>query len=374
MNLSKSVDFLLEEAGPVIQYRLRKEILHTLSVDEEEKLLEQIFRTPHMMLLQGYRKPNGYIGRGIHSWDNWGGTRLHETPLQDGETAARLLSYYAIPKTHPMVRDYVSAMRDEDILREEFSYIPPEMARYETRFKGMNSGYGLMLLIYAMQAMLGCGDEAHVKHFQDTAIESFRSLLALSSISDITKTRQGKTKYGDPYLEESTYFPCQYHLEALAYTHCWRTAENVDLMADALNHYSAIIGKEKPHYIKIGNRFYVPFPLNMRNVPIRSFRTDRIDSITYRRLLTEIAMLGVGDQVAVLRETLENIKEAMVNDGILQMDFGVPHSKRYSPLNIEYPTAYIDVRLEHDYQQKNVLLCDLTFWAVQILHLCGEDT
>ena len=30
MNLTKSIDFLLENAGPVIQYRLRKEILHDL--------------------------------------------------------------------------------------------------------------------------------------------------------------------------------------------------------------------------------------------------------------------------------------------------------------------------------------------------------
>lgn len=43
---------------------------------------------------------------------------LQETPLQDGEAAARLLSYYAIPKTHPIVANYVAAMRDEDTVTE----------------------------------------------------------------------------------------------------------------------------------------------------------------------------------------------------------------------------------------------------------------
>ena len=43
MNLTKSIDFLLENAGPVIQYRLRKEILHDLDKTEEENLLEQIY-------------------------------------------------------------------------------------------------------------------------------------------------------------------------------------------------------------------------------------------------------------------------------------------------------------------------------------------
>lgn len=114
--LSKSIDYLLENAGAVIQYRLRKEILNSLTQSEEETLLKLIYQTPHFKLVESYIKPNGYIGSGMHSWDNWRGVKLHESPLQDGETAARLLSYYAIPKTHPIVTDFVFAMRDEETL------------------------------------------------------------------------------------------------------------------------------------------------------------------------------------------------------------------------------------------------------------------
>lgn len=64
MNLTKSIDFLLENAGPVIQYRLRKEILHDLDKTEEENLLEQIYQTPHFKLLQTYVKADGYIETG----------------------------------------------------------------------------------------------------------------------------------------------------------------------------------------------------------------------------------------------------------------------------------------------------------------------
>jgi len=41
MQLSKSIDFLLENAGPVIQYRLRKEILQNITAAEEEVLLNK---------------------------------------------------------------------------------------------------------------------------------------------------------------------------------------------------------------------------------------------------------------------------------------------------------------------------------------------
>lgn len=103
--------------------------------------------------------------------------------------------------------------------------------------------------------------------------------------------------------------------------------------------------------------------------PIRAFRADLIDTITYRRLLTEIAMMGVGETVAVIRESVANVKEAIDKDGILRMNFDQPHNKRYSPLYIPYPTAYVDVRLEADYKDQKALLCDLTYWAVEFLHL-----
>lgn len=369
MNLSKSIDFLLENAGPVIQYRLRKEILNNLSPSEEENLLEQIYQTPHFRLLQTYVKPNGYIGSGMHSWDNWRGTILHETPLQDGETAARLLSYYAIPKNHPIIKNFVSAMRDENILREEFSYIPPEVDRFKNRFLGINGSFSLMILIYTMQAMLGYGDDAEVQPFQEISLEAFRSFLHLKSLDDITKKRQSKAKYNYPYIEHDTFLPCQYHLETLAYTRTWRTPENITLVADALNHFNVIMENGYLIHVKIGNRYYAPFPLNMGNVPIRPFNPDLIDSITYRRLLTEIAMLGVGESVGVIRESVNNTEEAMDHDGILRMNFNVPHNKRYSPRKILYPTAYSDVRLEPDYDRKYGFECDLTFWGVQLVHL-----
>lgn len=370
MNLSKSIDFLLENAGSVIQYRLRKEILHNLSQTEEKTLLEQIYETPNFKLLQSYVKPNGYIGSGAHSWDNWRGEILHETPLQDGEAAARLLSYYAVPKTHPIITSFIAAMRDENTLSDVFAYIPPEVIRFENRFRGINNGFCLMTLLYAMQSMLGYGDDEYCLSFQSTSLEAFKSILPLSSLNEITKTRQSKSKYNYPYIDEDTYFPGQYHLETLAYTNAWRTPENIKLMTDALNHYNEIMPPDGfSIHVKIDDKYIVPAPLNMRNRPIRPFRSDVLESITYRRLLTEIAMLGVGENVSAIKESIANVEEAICVDGILRMRFDLPHNKRYSPKNIEYPTPYVDVRLELDYKRKYALECDLTFWAVQFLIL-----
>ena len=140
-------------------------------------------------------------------------------------------------------------------------------------------------------------------------------------------------------------------------------------MADALNHFNAIAYDDSRVHVKIGSNYYVPFPLNMGNGPIRPFGADRIDVITYRRLLTEIAMLGVGESVGVIKESVENILYSLDGCGILQMRYDLPHNKRFTPKCVDYPSAYADVRLEADYNRKYALECDLTFWAVQFLCL-----
>lgn len=365
MSLSKSVDFLLENAGAVILYRLRKEILRDLSAAEEENLLEQIYQTPHFKLVESYVKPNGYIGSGAHSWANWRGVKLHETPLQDGEAAARLLSNYAVPRTHTMVANFVAAMRDEETLRHEFSYIPPEVVRFENRNVGLNSGGSLMVTIYAMQALLGHGDDDYVKPFRDISLGAFCSLLSLNSIDEITKIRQSKNpKNRYAYIEADTYFPCSYHLTTLAHTQAWRTQENVKALTNALNHHSEIMQADGGVAVKIGSKYYGPGWAFAQ--PFRPFTADTLGTVMYHRPLTEIAMLGVGESVGVIRESAANLRDALGEDGILRTKF---KQSSFSP----YPTAYADVCLESDHKRARSLECDLTFWAVQFLHLVGDE-
>ena len=401
---SKSIDFLLENAGPVIRYRLRRDILQDLTPGEEESLREQIYRLHPFVLLQSYVKPDGYIGSGMHSWDNWRGQVLHETPLQDGESAARLLSYYCIPKRHPVVAGFVAAMRDEEILRKEFSYIPPEIPRFEKRFVGLNNGNCLQALLYTMQAMLGYGDDFEdLADFQQICLKGFARVAQARSLEEFTKYDAGaKRKYNYPYIEAEDYFPDAYTLAMLAYTKSWRGGREeavtqgdgtgsapgkgkgapamqgdgtgsapgetpVSMLARALNHINAVMRPDNEMHVRICGKYVAPCFAMIR--PIRAFRSDLIDTVTYRRVLSEIAMLGVGQQADVIRESIANVEEALDGDGVLRMDFSTPHNKRYSPRRIEYLSPYGDVRLEADYGQKNAFLCDLTFWALEFLWL-----
>ncbi|MDR0963672.1 MAG: transketolase [Clostridium sp.] len=369
MNLTKSIDFLLENAGAVIQYRLHKEILHDLTPTEEENLLEKVYQTPYFQLVQSYAKPNGYIGSGAHSWDNWRGVKLHETPLQDGECAARLLSYYAIPKAHPLVRDFIAAMRDEETLWQEFSYIPPEIPRFENRFEGLNSGFCLMGLLYTMQAMLGYGDDYEdLRVFQQICLKGFRRILEVSSLDEITKFRpESKQKYNCPYIESDEYYPSVFSLAMLAYTDSWRTDANVQMLRDSLNHINKIMEPTANMAVKIKGK-YVAVGLCALDHSLRAYSQDLSDVTLYRRPLTEMAMCGVGERVDVLRESVANLQEALSGDGILRITFDNAYKKKVYMSNI-FPSSYGDITLETDNKRKWAVECDLTFWAVQFLKL-----
>ncbi len=360
MNLSKSIDYLLENAGPVIQYRLHNEILRDLTKTGEENLLEQIYQTPYYKMVQSYIKPSGYIGIGMHSWD-----KFKDSPLQDGESAARLLSYYAIPKEQPIIKNFISAMRDDETLKQEFSYYYPETVRFDERNMGLHNGTGLMVLMYALQAMLGYGDDDYVKPFQDICIKSFTQLLLLASLDEIAVFKPHlKKKYNFPYIEPDTYYPCIYHLTTLAYTHLWRTPETTAMMTNAINHMNDILKSDGKYSIKYATKYNGAFWPLFR--PFRSFKTDTPDVILYRRVLTELAMLGTDMHINILRQSAENIEEALAVDGILRFNYAKPADRqKYSS---KWPTAYVDTALEPDYKKKTALDCDMTFWAIQFLY------
>jgi len=358
MNISKSIDFLLENAGDVIKYRLHKEILKDSSKTEEENLLEKVMQTPYYKFVESCVKPNGYIGVGMHTGNN------RESQLKEGEAAARLLSSYSIPKDNPIIKNYIDALRNEDTLKEEFSFSSTAVRFYNDRFLGLNSGFSLMTLLYTMQAMLGYGDDMEVRQYQEISFQAFADVLKLNSISDIVKENHSTSKYRYPYIEENTFWPSVYHLAGLAYTNNWRTPENLQLMAEALNHRNAIMPINNDMQVKIKNNYY---SVGLLFRPFREFNENTIDFILYRRVLTEIAMLGVGEKVDIIRKSVTHLEEALSKDGIIRWNLSPYQKQQIKTYHI--PSAYCDIWLEDNHKKVNGLECDLTFWAVQFFSL-----
>jgi len=375
MDLSKSIDFLSEHAGPVIQYRLRKEILNVITAKEEALWLEQIYQLPYFKLVASYAKPNGFIGEGIHGFTNWRGIKFHETPFQDGESAAKLLAYYAVPKTHPLVTGLISAYRNDAVLEAEYQKRPPaEYRNFQHRHLGIHQGGGLDTLLYTLQAMLGYGDDGFMNRFQNISLDAFASMLNVSNIETITADGfKKKGNYSYHYVTPDTYLPCCYHLATLAYTQQWRTPESIKILAQAINHINHdLVNDTEGILIKGGSGYIGPFGLLVR--PMSAFSVDIFNITMQRRLLTEMAMTGMGMQAEILKASAEKIQDALQHDGILRLNFESPaQQKAFTAGKYKAVGGYGEVFLEPDYTKPTALDCDLTFWAVQFLHYYFMD-
>ena len=357
----KSIDFLLENGRDVIQYRLHKDILHDLTEAEETKLLEKVMQTPEYQLLLTHVKPNGYIGIGMHSWE-----KFKASHLDDGENAARLLHNYGIPKDMPIVQNFVKAMRDDAILEQEFSYYNPEKVRFETRSIGINSGSSLDVTLYACQALLGYGDDPEMRHFVDASYKAFVSLLDYESADEITTFNPNlKRKYNYPTITPDTYFPCQYHLETLAETQSWRTEESIARLAETIDHHDRITKDFGGFAVKINGKQVGPGWAYMNPFFALSFPQK---APNHRKTLTALAKV-TGDRTQVVRESVETLLEMLSEDGVLRTTFTSSYEKSRFKDNFRSGHPYAEIGLEPDHRKDTAIWCELTFWAVEFLHI-----
>jgi hypothetical protein len=329
--------------------------LNNITENEEKTYLERIYQTPNFKLVEGYAKPNGYVGNGMHSHSNWRGTVFHETLLQDGENAARLLANCRIPKDHPLVARFVAAMRDDDILRDEFSNYPTAVKRYNERYNCMNTGNSLMGLMYFMQGILGYGDDfKNLTDFQDECLRCFQIVLDIESFDDISKEGRARRDYGR-YVEQDAYFPGAYNLEFLANTKSWRSSGTLRMMTDALNRLNGGLEPHSPFLINSYGNFIGP--LFTICTPLKPFRADD-DSFFYRNVFTNITRLGIGRDVEIIAESEANILDAIGADGVLRL---VKNSYEYK-WNKHFTLESAPKKPKH------AVDCEVTFWAVQFLH------
>jgi len=361
MDTSKAIDFLLENGSEVIQYRLNKEILK--NEPEEEQLLKRVVKTPHFIQVKNYQKENGYIGISMHGMD-----KLKRTPLQDGETAARLLCDYGIPKDSKIIKQFIKALTDDKVMEQEFSINNPEIVRFKERFIGNECGWGLQLLIDTVIAILGYGDE-YCQRLINISLNAFDNAALFSSIMDAAKINpKSKKKYNYPYLESNQLWPCLYHLETLAHTCSWRNEKSKKKLSNAINHINRITPNNNCYHIRLGSRYYSP--CGGFSYSIKPYNNNLQEQICCnRRVLTHIALCGVGKDVEVTKQNAEILNDLLRKDGMIRFNFKSSYEKRKFKQSLMYTGPYCEAGLSSgDYKTDNEIIADLTFWAVHFLH------
>ncbi len=81
----KMIDFLLSHANPSIRLRVKREILRTVTAQEEKALQEQILEEKIIRLIAEKQRENGWIGLGFH------GSNKNAGQYDNQETATKYM-------------------------------------------------------------------------------------------------------------------------------------------------------------------------------------------------------------------------------------------------------------------------------------------
>lgn len=254
--LQRMMAFLLENANPSIQCRVKKEALHTLTSEESEAYQRQIMSEPIVKRIISLQKENGWIGNGLHgSFDS-----------QEGAT--KYLSEKGVDRNEPVLKRAMGA----------FAVIPLNDPCYTSTGRILDvykyPTVGNNLIRAACIARAGYDDVIDIEPLIQLSLDSFRRVLEVDSILDVSRVVQGNRRVFHEYEK----WPCRYHLDILAHTDSWKSEENIRMVADSI---TKMMRTDRPELIGLKADVWVQHILGACECfPSQGFSLRRIEQKT----------------------------------------------------------------------------------------------
>jgi hypothetical protein len=207
--LNKKSD-LLEKACPSIRYRLRLEVLSQPRSDGQMLALQnQILEDEAVKEVFSWQAPDGWL-----AWNFHGDHSL--------EAGIRLLCEKGVDSRQPVLSNALKALQRGTDRLERGLGKPGKI------LDQLGLG-GAQMIRAAVLAYAGIEDEPGVKEQIDLALAGFRSTLAIENVDELIDEYNGKL-----VLRQGLLWPSIYHLRLLAWTHGWRTPQNLCVMAESI--------------------------------------------------------------------------------------------------------------------------------------------
>lgn len=357
--LSKMIGFLLDYANPSIKRRVRSEVLHSITPEEEAQYQEQILNEPIVQRIIGYQKENGWLGVGLHS------RRAGTEQFENQETATKYLAEKAVDKDTPVLKRAMEA----------FATIPLDDPCYDTRGRILDefrlAANGMNLVRCACIARAGYDDVIDISPQIQLSLDSFRRVLEVDSVLDVSRPiNRGRIRV----FNNGEKWPCRYHLDILAHTQAWKTEDNIKMIADSV---TKLMRTDRPELVglipwswvghalgTLGGFASQGFSIKSSTVlpsPVANATTQ--PDLYNLEYIEWFARCGVAPHVPALREAVSEIAEAVGNDGVCRIPVVDDIFKGWG--------AYAGLRLETDWKSKVRRDCDITFRALLILHYAG---
>ena len=340
-----TIDFLLENAGASIRYRVKKEILGNISGKEEAALQEEIMAEPIAVLIANCQKENGWLGNGFH------GPNKNAGPYENQECGTKYLAEKGVKKDNPVLQKAMEA----------FVTVPLSDLCYRTKGKVYDefkyAANGQNLIRCACIARAGYDDVIDIKPQIQLSLDSFRRVLEVDSIIDVSRTiKSCKYRLFNNYEK----WPCRYHFDILAHTDSWKSEENSQMLAKA---FEKLMRTDRPEMKGLGAVSWVGHPLGTLGGLSEGYavRYEKNGvSVVNLEAMEWLVRCGVHHYLSTVQNEVEAIRNSIDKDGICRINADEDALRGIS--------TYSGLQIEKDWKSETRKLCDITFRALLILY------
>lgn len=342
----KMIDFLLNNAGPSIVLRVKKEILKDITEQEEKELQKQILDEKIIKLIAEKQQENGWIGLNFH------GASKDAGQYDNQEVATKYMGEKGLQNT-PVL----------DRAMEAFATMKPAELHYEAKGKVYSEfevpAYGSNITRCACIARAHYDDIIDITPQINIALESFRRVTEVDSIFDVSRPTKKFRLFN-----ENERWPCHYHLEILAFTDSWKNDDNINMLAES---FKKLMRTDRPEIINTPVACWVGHPVGPAMYYSEGFSISNDSDATHFVRLDKVEWMvrcGLYNRIPKLKEEVEYILNNVDESGICKIAVDEKGFRGWSP--------YFGLSLEADWRTKIRRACDITFRALLILNFVEE--
>jgi hypothetical protein len=341
MNRQELGDFLLENAGESIKYRLHSEVLGTKTSDAMMSQLQgRILAQRRVQKILSYQHADGWIGDNIHGVI---GTGLDA-------------SVFAL-------RDYGVDADNEGLQRAKHALLNPGVNEpYRRNFPGgdlldRDNHGGVRFFKALILARLEAEDEPLVQEQIGLALECFRSALNVNHLDDVSVKKRIRNYENARYFIEGKTFPGFPHYAILSHTASWRTAENKRMLIEAINHTINLKPGDAVFFVKEKSRVIGTAGGWEHLLPDCGFNLQGVPFMFWLRELERFCRLGIAKSVPRIGSQIELVEDFVKRQNILEQlsEDQLSSLKKYA-------------RLEVSWRKEEQILCDLYFKFLLVSH------
>lgn len=341
-----AIQFLLKSANPSIVLRVQNEILGSSTFANEAELREKIREEWIYRRIAACQKENGWLGNGFH------GPNKNTGPYENQEVGTKWLAEKAVGRDDPVLKRAMEAF----VTTELTDICYRTKGKYFDEFRYAANGQNLIRC--ACIARVGYDDEIDITPQIQLALDSFRRVLEVDSILDITKIRKvsGREKR---VFNDYEKWPCYYGLDLLAHTQSWKSEENIRMLAASVQ---KLMRNDRPQ-CQVGGDSWVGYILGtvgcLKEGYTLGYEKDGIHHTNLERV-EWLCRCGLALYLPALQDEVQLLMDAIDENGICRAPIDEEQLRGIS--------TYGGQQLEIDWKEPIRKYCDITFRALLISH------